>query len=153
MVLWAQIMMWSSIQEPGVRDLDSLELFSGAMQITRAMQQYGLNSVGYDKKYHKGDIEDLTSDQGFSRAMSLVLRLKIGGSLWAAPVCSSWTFIGRSSTKRTASRPEGDGFNMRVRNANRMVMLLTMLFLLAVSRGVHCWLEQPAQRSCTNSRS
>ena len=64
--------------------------------------------------------------------------------MWAAPVCSTWTFIGRATTKRNRLNPAGCSHNNRVRHANRMVICVVILFLCAHARGVHLWLEQPS---------
>ena len=142
--LLVQILLWCTKLEPARRDLDSVELFGGDMAITRGMFDLGCKSVSFDKKYYPSDKEDFLTRAGFTRALALTLRIKPGGSLWGAPVCSSWGWIGRSTTKRNAHMPWGDLFNPSVKRSNRMVVLLVMLFLLSVSRGVHVWLEQPA---------
>ena len=129
--------------EPPCRDLVCVELFSGVGSIMTGMYKAGHPAVGFDKSYYTDDTEDITSPRGFSRAVGLVLRIRRGGSLWAAPVCSSWGFVGRSTTGRHAWSPEGCRFNHRVLNANSMVVIVTVLFMLAYTRGVHCWLEQP----------
>ena len=108
-----------------------------------AMYESGQPAVAFDKQYYTDDTEDITTSRGFNRALRLVLRLKCGASLWAAPVCSSWGFVGRSTTKRSRWNPRGCRFNHRVLHANSMVVIVTMLFMLAYTRGVHCWLEQP----------
>ena len=51
--------------------------------------------------------------------------------------------VGRSTTDRSPSNPSGCIFNHRVLNANSMVTIVTVLFLLAYTQGVHCGLEQP----------
>ena len=142
--LLIQISLWSQKLEPGARDLDSVELFGGAMEITRAMYEAGRNAVSFDKKYHVGDKEDFLTGPGFTRALRLTLRLKRGASLWGAPNCAPWGWIGRSTTKRSQHMPSGDLFNPAVRRSNRMVVLLVMLYMLAMSRGVNVWLEQPS---------
>ena len=121
----------------------SVELFAGQMEITRFMLSTGRSSVAFDKSYYKDSTEDINTEQGFQRALSLVMRIQAGGSLWTAPVCSSWGFIGRSTTQRSSLNPGGNVFNNKVSYANRMVVLVSMLIMLAHSRHVWCWLEQP----------
>ena len=141
--LWLQILEWSKSYEGVVRDLASVELFAGQMEITRFMLSTGRSSVAFDKSYYKDSTEDINTEQGFQRALSLVMRIQAGGSLWTAPVCSSWGFIGRSTTQRSSLNPGGNVFNNKVSYANRMVVLVSMLIMLAHSRHVWCWLEQP----------
>jgi hypothetical protein len=138
------LLCWSAEKEPAERDLDSVELFAGQMQITRHMIKSGWRSVSYDKAYHGDESEDLCTMLGFENALRLVLRLRPHGSLWAAPVCSTWGFIGRSGTGRSASNAMGDNSVPRTRYANRMVVLTTMLMLLAYIRNAHVWIEQPS---------
>ena len=77
----------------------------------------------------------------------MVMRIKEQGSLWSAPVCSTWGYLARSTTKRSRGNPSGQIAFNRTRNANRMVVLMSMLTLLAWTRNVHVWLEQP-HNSC-----
>ena len=145
MPLWMQIIDWASEFPDVRRDLVSVELFAGEMQITRSLiSDHNARAVAFDKAYFKDDSEDLCSQKGFRKAIFLVLRIAKGGSLWAAPVCSSWGWVGRAATKRSMMCPGGFVWNNKVRQANRMVVLLSMIFLLAFSRGVDCWLEQPS---------
>eukprot|EP00969_Alexandrium_andersonii_P014175 617883-Alexandrium_andersonii.AAC.1 len=116
--LLAQSLLWASLKEPPVRDLHSVELFSGDMQITKHMLDAGCNSVGYDCRYDPD--ENLCTAKGFEKALRLVLRLRPHAHLWAAPVCSSWGFIGRSTTGRWAGNAGGDRRNLRTKLANRM---------------------------------
>ena len=142
LALLIQAAAWS--KEPACRDLLSVELFAGQMEITRAMLAKDASAVAYDKAYHPGeDLEDITTARGFARALGLVMRICPGGSLWAAPVCSSWGFIGRAQTQRSPFNPAGNRMNRKVKHANRMVVLTCMLMVLAWTREVHLWLEQP----------
>ena len=125
------------------RDLASVELFAGRMEITGFMLSQGQAWVSFDKSYYSDSTEDITTQHGFERALALVMRTKKYRSLWSAPVCSSWGFIGRSATRRSSTNPAGDLFNSKVAHANRMVILTAMLIMLAHSRQVWCWLEQP----------
>lgn len=140
-------MLWS--QEPHYRDLDSVELFAGAMMITRNMVRNKQASISFDIEY--SITEDICSSVGFAESLHGILRVRPKGSIWGAPVCSSWGFIGRKGTARTKERPSGNS-SPRTKNANRMVVLTTLLFLAAYVRGCHIWLEQPVislMRECS----
>ena len=144
MPLLAQAIFWAHrVGEPDFRDLDSLELFSGEMAITGAMLDGGGMSVGFDRNYCRRS-EDLCTPAGFQTALYLVMRVRVNGHLWAAPVCSTWGFVGRAGTGRTKATPGGDREQPRTRHANSMVVLLSILLLLAWSRSVNLWVEQPA---------
>ena len=92
------------------RDLDVLELWSGAATVVPAARQFGLTAREFDKNRGGMEVEeDLSSHGGFHHALNLVLRLKPGGLLWMAPVCSSFVFADSSHTKRTNAAPEAMG--------------------------------------------
>ena len=46
---------------------------------------------------------------GFTNAVKLVMRLRPGGLLWMAVVCSSFVFTSSSNTHRTLDNPEARG--------------------------------------------
>jgi hypothetical protein len=132
--------------EPKTRDIDSLELFAGKAEYSNACARLHLRAVAYDKDYSdsKGTSDnDLTTEDGFIRAFNLVLRIVEHGALWAAPVCSTWGFVGRKGTFRSKDSARGDEENPRTRNANMMVYNLCLLLIAAYLRGVHLLVEQP----------
>lgn len=137
------------------RDLDVVELWSGVGAIASAAEAAGFAAMAFDKFRIRGvtDIddpdttEDILLEAGFRRALSLVLRLRPGGLLWMAPVCSSWIFLNLRCTMRTrAGGPKfrGDLRYLPVRHGNLMAEMAAFLFLVAVSRGVHAVIENPA---------
>ena len=131
-------------QTAQARDLDSVELFAGEAAITVSAQQLGMHSVAYDKSYSESSINDLCSRKGFRRALQLVMRIKQHGSLWGAPVCSSWVWISRGEGGRSTTCPAGNHTtDPRIAHANRMVTLLVFLYLVAWRRGVHIFMENP----------
>ena len=139
----AVVMLEYAEQHDAVRDLDTVDLFAGKAAITSGCTSKGLNSEAYDKSYLDNDSMDITTGPGFLAAFHLVLRLRVHGSLWGAPVCSSWVFMSRSVGGRSSLDPAGNLRDVRIRHANSMVVLFTMLALLAWLRGAHIWLEQP----------
>ena len=110
--------------------------------ITRAAQAQGLAAMGFDKVYSPE--QDFTSSQGFMNALHLMLRVRPGGCLWAAPECKTWIWLSRTQTRRSKYHPEGDMAKDYVKNANRMVILLSLLFSVAFCRGVALFMEQPS---------
>ncbi len=76
--------------------------------------------------------------------MSLVLRVREGGLVWMAPLCSSFVFPDSSRTKRKAGAFEGDPNYRPVLLGNAMVMVAIFLAATAVSREVHFAIENPA---------
>ena len=138
-----------------LRDLDVVELWSGVAAIVAAAQAAGFTAMPFDKFRIKGvtDIddpdttEDILLEAGFRRALNLVLRVRPGGLVWMAPVCSSWIFLNLKNTQRTKVAGPRFGGNLRyhsVRHGNRMAEMAAFLFLVAVARGVHAVIENPA---------
>ena len=126
-----------------IRDLDSVEFMSGKAEITRAHGQMGARCIGFDKSYSDWSGCDINTVTRFDRAMGFALRIKSHGSIWAAPVCSSWVWIARSGSGRSARSPGGDTRINRVRSGNMMVERLVLIFLVCWTRGVHLFLENP----------
>ena len=123
------------------RDLASVELFSGDQAISRAVRAAGYEAANFDVKDNR--LNDLSTFTGFQLALGLVARLRVAGMCWAAPVCSSWVWVGRSQTQRTAQNPAGDRKNKLVSKANQMVDYTCLLLLVAFTRGANIYLEQP----------
>lgn len=121
--------------EPGSRDLDVLEVWSGVASVQRAAAARGLRAAAFDVK--QGADQDLTTEQGFHNVLQLVLQLRPGpsiaqctqtsglctkhpptqpsnaisgpgGLLMMAPVCSSFTFPNIVNTKRSRADFSGD---------------------------------------------
>ena len=78
-------------------EIQSLELFAGKQAISRQTQKFGFRAVALDKTYSDSPIMDLTTMDGFKHALSLAMRLGIAFTCWAAPVCSSWVWVSRST--------------------------------------------------------
>lgn len=124
------------------RDLDCLELFCGQKAITLAQQKCGLKALGFDKVHSAR--EDFCTPAGFDAALKLMMRLRAGGCLWAAPECKTWIWLSRPQTKRSKHNVGGDISKSYVLNANRMVILLSLLFSVAYCRGIQLFMEQPS---------
>lgn len=126
----------------GPRDLDAVEYMAGEAQISHAVARRGLNSVAYDKVYHHR-LNDINTKEGFHVALELALRVSRHGCVWCAPVCSSWTWIGRAGSGRTARKAHGNPGVPRVRAGNAMVVRLVILMIVVWLRGVHIFVENP----------
>jgi hypothetical protein len=124
------------------RDLDVVELWSGVEAITRAAINKRFRARAFDVIH--SPTEDITTEAGFNLALRYVLRLRPSGLLAMAPVCSSFTFPNTSNTKRTKSRVQGDIDYEPVRAGNLMANIAAFFLAVAVARGVHCSMENPA---------
>jgi hypothetical protein len=123
------------------RDLDVVELWCGVGSVVRAALQRGQRAVGFDKA--KSQEQDLTTKDGFEAALSLVLRLVIGGLLWEAPVCSSFGFANSSRCKRNELNPYGDTNYSHVRQGNFMADIAMFFMTIAWARNVDVAMENP----------
>ena len=137
------------------RDLDAVELWSGVEAIVSAAQEAGFVAQGFDKYRIRGvtdtkdpsTTEDILLEAGFRKALNLVLRVRPGGLLWMAPVCSSWILLNLKCTKRTTvggPRFSGNLHYLPVREGNLMAEMAAFLFSVAVLRGAQAVLENPA---------
>ena len=119
--------------------LDCVEYYSGAGVIAQSFVEQGLLSRTFDV-LDKPTQEDATTPEGFLNSMFLSMSLKsldAGGSLghWGT-VCSTWVFMSRSSTGRSAERPEGFANSECVAIGNCQVarMALILAYFIATLR-------------------
>jgi hypothetical protein len=79
----------------------------------------GHNSATFDKADNEAD--DICTTDGLHRAVHILMRIKEGGLLWAAPVCRSWGFMNSCKCKRTQDDDfRGDLSYAPVREGNCM---------------------------------
>ena len=126
------------------RDLDVVELWSGAGHIAGAARESGHVAAEFDIERIPGHTnvvgptsEDITTKGGFRKALRLVLRLRAGGLLWMAPLCSSFVFPNSGKCKRNASNFGGDTSYLPVEQGNYMAMVAMFFALVALCRDVH----------------
>ncbi|CAE7244498.1 unnamed protein product [Symbiodinium sp. CCMP2592] len=122
---------------------DHCELFAGEMAITRAELEAGRRAVAFDVRYDSLFM-NFNGDCGYCHAIYQVLRLIPGGGLMIAPVCSSWIFMSRGSTKRSKYNARGNPSAPSVQQGNLMAARTAILLYLAAARGVWFVLEQPS---------
>lgn len=129
---------WSSL----ARDLDLADFWGGAGAITSAASAAGLNAAIFDWEHNAR--MDFFSEEGFCQAVDLAMRLRPGGCLAMGPTCSSFGFGPTSVTGRKASNFGGSPDCEAVRRGNFEAEVACFFLFLAVARGVHAWIEQPA---------
>ena len=131
----------------GERDLDVVELWSGVGSVVSAATRSGFEAVPFDKFRTAGETEnneDILTESGFALALSLVLRLRPGGLLIMAPVCSSWIFLCKHQTGRCkANGYAGDSKCRSVREGNKMAEVAAFLYTVACRRGTVAFIENP----------
>lgn len=134
-------------QQP--RDLDLLEVFAGRKALSKEFQAKGLEVETFEIEDDAQKF-DLLSDEGMLRAVGLTLRLKVGALLFGGHPCSTFVWLSRGSTRRSASRPLGDPLCAAAQKANQMASRFSLLILLAVARGAVWLVEQPCSSLLKN---
>ena len=131
------------------RDLDCVELFSGpATQgaIAKAAEQAGQTAAIYDKLLEQSPTFDITTVTGFRMALGLAFRLRVGGLLWCAPVCSSFCWASQRWMQRSKHNLwQGHPGNRHVADGNVIAAAALFLATIAYMRGVWACVENPPQ--------
>ena len=122
--------------------VDAVEGFSGVGRIDTAFKDSEHHSHGF-KIEHQKCFESITTDECFCTLVYWVLCMSTKGLAHMAALCSTWVWVSRASTGRSAVKPEG--FDTKaVKEANCMIERSVLLLLLCKARGCHLILEQPA---------
>ena len=141
-------LIWGLSQAFGLENpqhVQAFETFSGHQAVTRGHRRRGLRAVSFERNDHPAGSPqgDWLSDVGFTHALSVDIQLCDGAQSTNAPVCSSWTWVGRSQTGRRSFLPLGDPRVPTVAEGNIMVSRMVLHLFVLEARG--CWwiLEQP----------
>ena len=86
----------------------------------------------------------MCSAQGFCLAVKNILETKKRGFNWFGIVCSSWIWMNRGTSKRTALSPLGGTSKLYICQANLMTSRVILLIWLALSCHQCCVIEQPS---------
>ena len=121
--------------------LDGTEFFAGEALYTRTMVEANLEYRSFEIRHDAS--EDMLSDEGWLKALSNIVHTKCDGLNHWGPPCSSWVFINRWTSGRTAQNPLGNEARRYVRDANTMTSRMVVLLLVSVILGQHFLLEQP----------
>ena len=124
-----------------LRNLDVGDFFAGRGRIARVAELVGLRPVALDREY--GSHLDLLTPEGLATAICSLLRIVPGGLLFMGPQCSSWVWMCRSQTKRSAANPYGNLEMPAVIDGNRLNEICALLCAIASMLGVLWVIEQP----------
>ena len=123
---------------------DALETFAGDREVTKAHQRCGFHACAFevddDREWY-----DILIPKGFFNALALSLLLRVGSQGTYAPVCSSWLWLNRGTSRRCSARVFGDPSVQGVAEANLMVARVVLLLFVQQARGAWWFLEQPAE--------
>ena len=115
---------------------------AGLAKVTNAFRNSGVKVAPYEIKSDPVGM-DILGDMGFCNAILLALQSAPGSFCMLAPVCSTWVFLNRGTSRRCRARPLGDTRVVSVRQANIMVSRVCLLLYIFISKGVWWLLEQP----------
>lgn len=146
----------TSISEQGernikARDLDVVELWSGVGNVCGSAAKTGFSSKGFDRDRVPGVTDGITAESeniltraGFENALSLVLRVRPGGLLWMAPVCSSFSWLNLKNTQRRLENDyKGNVKYGPVQEGNKMADTAALFAKVALGRGCQVVIENP----------
>jgi len=119
---------------------DGLDGFGGELALTKACVRKGLAWAWFDKVWDP--LQDFLTDVGFVMVFRIIGNTKRNGMVHWGTCCSSWVFLNRSTSGRSATNALGSDTGY-VRDANVMVARMVWLVLWGIIRGVHWILEQP----------
>ena len=124
------------------RNVHWVEYFAGQKAVTSAMLSAWLLALSFEIKDQQR-IQNMLHEMGFVYAIHLGLKIVPGGGSNTAPVCSTWVWLSRGSTYRTAFNAMGDLGLDCVRKANVMVSRVMLLCWLHCAMKAFWVLEQP----------
>ena len=137
-------MVHDSYWNSAPRDLDLVELWSGVEALARQAATIGLQAECHDQLKRPGDSSyDITTLEGFSAALKLVMRIRAGGLLGMGPDCSSFVFVSSPHAQRKSTNWSGNTQHQFVRDGNLMASMAAFFMCIAVARGVEAFMENP----------
>eukprot|EP00969_Alexandrium_andersonii_P359604 15453574-Alexandrium_andersonii.AAC.1 len=135
---WALIrFMWYALHAASdlKQDVDFFETFAGARAITSTYKEANQNAIPFEIKDDPA-VFNFIGGLGFLLVCLISSKLKGGGGFVSAPVCSSWVWVNRSTSKRSTHNPLGDTSKPSVRQANEMITNLTLCLWILESKGI-----------------
>ena len=125
-----------------IRNLHLLDAFSGKSRLARWGELLGLRVACVDRD-HSPHL-DVTEDEGLACIIATLLRVYRGGLCFMGPQCSSWVWLCRSVTKRSALDPDGDLTIPTVQEGNYVNRVTALLASLCALAGIFYVIEQPS---------
>jgi hypothetical protein len=119
------------------------EVFCGWGVIFAYCVRLGLSSFYYDLDIG-GRCHNILTSSGLLFLIQNLLTIMSGGCVWFGIPCSTWVWIARGHTRRSKININGNTQRQDVRQANRMVDIISMLLELLVLRRVFYIIEQPS---------
>lgn len=127
---------------PDPRPVHFVEDCAGDRALSDAIYRSGYVVMARDILFTRA--HNLLSTLGIVVALQTLRSLVKGGLYWAAPPCSSWVWLSRSSTGRTRLRPGGQRHRLKVRQANKLARRVCYICTYVRAKQAHFVIEQPA---------
>ena len=121
---------------------DCVEWFAGVGMVKRAFTEIDMCAFAYDWEIDRVNM-DFCSIAGFILAMQICLGSKFRSMQHFDILCSTWIWMARSMTERTAINPYGRSGRDCVANGNRMAARMVLIILCLLSKQAAIIIEQP----------
>lgn len=139
---WAvPLAFFTAIANPSAT-LGAVSAFDGCGSLSRALNEHGIASLGYDITNDE-IYENCLTLEGVQFFLMMLVRVAVGGVVWLGPPCCSWIWLTRSKSKRTRSQPEGNVHDPWVRQHNCIADFVAKVILVCHERGIYFIIEQP----------
>lgn len=122
--------------------IQHLELFAGDCAVSRSEQAEGRSVMAMDIAFG-GKPMDLLTPEGFLGAVYHACRLEPGTGALAAPVCSSFVYMNKGTSKRSPDRPMGEESYPSVKAGNTLACRTLLIVMIAQALCCFWVLEQP----------
>ena len=118
-----------------------VEVFAGTAGIASHVHRRGVNAVALD--YCINAAYDITTAFGFKLHVMAVCCTEHGFKIWSGIESTSWVWIGRKSTGRSAAHPLGHAWSTKVQQGNAHMRRQVVLSMLIHFLGGKQVIEQP----------
>jgi hypothetical protein len=123
-------------------------MFAGEAAVTCGLRSLGWRVLSLVIRYMRGleraRAMDLCTPSGFAVALWAMMTLRRNGVAFFAPVCSSWVWINRATSKRSAAMPLGREDLLHVSQGNLPAARTALLATLAAWKRCTWIIEQPS---------
>lgn len=135
------LLAYSTTVAPNVGDIDLVEVFAGTMAIVQEGERRGLLCRGIDLEM--SEAMDLTTSAGLLLALVVIRRVRRGGLVVFAPVCSTFSWMNAATSGRSILMPEGLPGVPSVLIGNILATRTVLLFQLCTAMHIVAVIEQP----------
>lgn len=140
--LWPILLANNLLQlEPNANPVSFAEAFAGDHAWSRGMQFMGFEGRSFDMRFTPA--HNFMRPAGFLALVATVMCMHKGAVLWLGTPCSTWVWMSRWSTGRSATCIIGNVSSAYIRAQNALISRVCYIIVLAMKRGVYWIIEQP----------